>query len=163
MKKLTVALSIVLVLMFATFALGSGEDKSTDQGTGSADSTTAAANLGDYNVEIKSCRLAKDYEGKDVVIVKYVFSNVSDDEAAAFYTSVSADVYQNGVGLNSAYILEDNANYSADNQTKAIKKGATIEVEEAYELDDTTTAIEVEVSEWISFNDTKITKTFTLN
>ena len=162
MKKLTVALSIVLILMFAMFAFGSGEDTSTDQGTGSADTTTSEANIGEYKVEIKSCRLAKDYAGKDVVIVKYVFTNVSDDDAAAFYTALDAKVYQDGVGLNEAYILGESANYSTDNQTKEIKKGASIEVEEAYELNDTTTDIEVEVTEWISFSNTKITKTFTI-
>ena len=41
-------------------------------------------------------------------------------------------------------------------------KGATIEVEVAYELNDTTTDIEVEVSELISFNDSMITKTFSI-
>lgn len=162
MKKLTVALSIVLILMFAVFALGSGEDNSTNQGTGSADSGTSAANIGDYNVEIKSCRLAKDYEGKNVVIVKYVFSNISNDDSAAFYTSLDANVYQDGVGLNESYFVADSANYDAGNQTKAIKAGASIEVEVAYELNDTTTNIEVEVTEWISFNNTKITKTFTI-
>ena len=162
MKKLTVALSIVLVLIFALFALGSSEDKSVDQGKDTADDATSTANLGEYNVEITSCRLAKDYEGKDVVIVKYIFTNVGDDDAAAFYTTLDATVYQNGIGLNEAYFLDDSASYISDNQTKEIKKGASIEVEEAYTLNDATADIEVEVTEWISFNNTKITKTFTI-
>lgn len=72
------------------------------------------------------------------------------------------EVYQNGVGLNGAYFLDDSANYNAENQTKEIKKGASIEVEVAYELNDTTTDIEVEVKELFSFDDTTITKTFSI-
>ena len=151
-----------MIFTFALFAMGSGEDTSEDQGSGTAENSTEKSNLGDYQVDIQSCRLAKDFEGKDVVIVKYIFKNVSRDSAAAFYVAVDENVYQNGVGLNEAYILADSANYSADNQTKEIKKGASIEVEVAYELNDTTSDIEVEVKEWISFNNTVITKTFSI-
>ena len=74
----------------------------------------------------------------------------------------NAEVYQNGVGLNESYFVNDNANYTADNQTKDIKKGATIEVEVAYELNDISTDIEVEVTELFSFSDSSVTKTFSI-
>ena len=45
---------------------------------------------------------------------------------------------------------------------KEIKKGATLEVECAYELNDTTTDIEVEVTETFSFDDEIVTKTFSI-
>lgn len=162
MKKLTALLTVVFVLLFATFALGSGESTSEDQGKGSADSGSSSSNIGDYKVEIQSCRLAKDYTGKDVVIVKYLYTNVADDDATAFYIAFDEKVYQNGVGLNESYVLDDSANYSSDNQTKEIKKGASLEVEVAYELNDTTTDIEVEVKELFSWDDTTITKTFSI-
>lgn len=162
MKKMKVLLSIVLVLMFAMFALGSGEDSNQNQGTGAAESEESSSNIGDYTVEIQSCRLAKDYAGKDVVIVKYLYTNVAKDDATAFFVAFDETVYQNGVGLNESYVLDDSANYSADNQTKEIKKGASLEVEVAYELNDTTTDIEVEVKELFSFDDTTITKTFSI-
>ena len=162
MKKMKVLLSIMLVLMFAMFALGSGEDISQDQGTGTVESEETDTNIGDYTVEIQSCRLAKDYTGKDVVIVKYLYTNVSNEDATAFYVAFDETVYQNGVGLNESYVLDDSANYSADNPTKEIKKGASLEVEVAYELNDTTTDIEVEVKELFSFDDTTITKTFSI-
>ncbi|MBQ4101255.1 MAG: DUF5067 domain-containing protein, partial [Oscillospiraceae bacterium] len=84
------------------------------------------------------------------------------DEAAAFYIALDATVYQNGVGLNESYFLSDSANYSSDNQTKEIKKGASIEVEVAYELNDETTDIEVEVKETFSFDDAVVKKTFSI-
>ena len=162
MKKVKIMLSIVLVLMFAMFAMGSGESTSEDQGTGTAQKAETNTNIGDYTVEIASCRLAKDYAGADVVIVKYIFTNVANDTPTAFYIAFDDTVFQNGVGLNEAYILADSANYSTDNQMKEIKKGASIEVEVAYELDDTTTEIEVEVKELFSFDDTTVTKTFSI-
>ena len=154
-KLLALILAIVLVATFGIFALGSGEDSESDQGSGNADNTE----IGDYSVVIDSCRLAKDYEGKNVVIVKYKFTNNADD-AAAFYLTFDDAVYQNGVGLNEAYVIKDNANYNADNKTKEIKKGASLDVEVAYELNDNTTDIEVEVKELFSFSDKTIKKTF---
>lgn len=66
------------------------------------------------------------------------------------------------MGLNEAYLLADDANYSSDNQTKEIKKGASLDVEVAYELNDTTSDVEVEVKELFSFSDRTITKTFSI-
>ena len=161
MKKINVLLMALLMVIFAVFALGSSEggNESKDQGK----ETAGSDGIGKYSVVIDSCRLAKDYEGDAVVIVKYIFKNVSDDESASFSLTFDDQVYQNGVSLNKAYILDDSANYNSDNQTKQIKKGASIEVEVAYELNDTTTDIDVEVEELFSFDDTKLTKTFSLN
>ena len=120
-----------------------------------------AKNLINCNVEIESCRLASDYTGKPIVIVKYIFTN-KIDEPRAFSYSVEDGVFQNGVGLNKCYFAVDSANYSTDNQYKEIKKGATLDVEVAYELNDTETNIEVEVSEYFSFTDRKVTKIFSI-
>jgi len=159
MKKINALLMALLIVIFAVFAMGSGESSDKDQGKDSANNNE----IGKYSVVIDSCRLAKDYEGDDVVIVKYVFTNNADEDSASFAWTFEDAVYQNGVGLNEAYILDDSANYSIDNQTKEIKKGASIEVEVAYELNDTTTDIEVEVKELISFDETTIKKTFSIN
>lgn len=162
MKKRNILITVILVLMFAMFALGSSESTNTDQGAGSVNSTEALTNLGNYNVEIHSCRLAKDYQDKDIVIVKYIYTNVNGNNPTSFMIAFNAEVYQNGVGLNESYFVSDNANYTADNQTKDIKKGATIEVEVAYELNDISTDIEVEVTELFSFSDSSVTKTFSI-
>ena len=160
MKKL-ISLVLVAILVCSIAILSTGcVDTATsvnNQGTGNA----TANNLGEYTIEIKSCRLAKDYSGKDVAIITYGFTNNSDD-AAAFYVTFDCNVYQGGVGLNESYILSDSANYNSDNQTKSIKKGASLDVEVAYELNDTTKDINVEISALISFDDSKVTKTFTI-
>ena len=160
MKKfLCIMLAIVLVGAYCLFAVASSESESESQGDGEVEKNENKSNLGSYAVEIKSCRLAKDYEGKDVVIVTYNFTN-NDDDSVAFYIAFNDAVYQNGVGLNEAYLLDDSANYSSDNQMKEIKKGASLDVEIAYTLNDTITDIEVEVKELISFNNKVISKTF---
>lgn len=163
-KKLICCLCVFAILAsFSLFAIASGEDEGvSDQGSGSAGAAENKNNLGDYNVEIKSCRLSTDYEGKPVVIVKYAFTNNSEN-AAAFYVALNTEVYQNGVGLNESYFVDDSANYSSDNQSKEIKTGVTLEVEVAYVLNDTTTDIEVEVSEFISFSDRVVKKTFKIS
>ncbi len=161
-KTITIILAILLICVFALFAIGSGESETTNQGSGSAEvSDSKEDELGDYAVIIDSCRLAKDYEGKDIVIVKYSFTNNGDDPAS-FMFAFDETVYQDGIGLNECYVADDSANYSADNQTKDIKPGSTLDVEVAYELNDATTDIEVEVKELISFDDKTITKTFTI-
>ncbi len=162
MKKwISLILAVVLLLTFGLFAMGSGESSTDDQGSSSANADANKGNLSDCNIEIKSCRLATDYEGKKVVIVNYGYTNLSEN-ATSFMTAVEAEVYQNGVGLNEAYILDESANYSSDNQTKEIKKDAALDVEVAYELNDEITEIEVEVTEWLSLDDKKVTKTFTI-
>ncbi len=159
MKKVFSILMVLLICMFV-FTGCSFEDD--NQGTSSVAGGGSKSNLGDYNVVIKSCRLAIDYEGKDIVIVRYDFTNNSD-ESASFMFSIEANVYQNDIGLNESYFVDDSANYSSDNQTKNIKKGATLSVEVAYELNDATTDIVVEVKEWISWSDKTVTKTFKIS
>lgn len=164
MKKLTtLLLAILTIACFMLFAVASSSEGDTvDQGSGdTASKSSNAADIADCSVEIKSCRLAKDWEGKDIVIVNYSFTN-NKDEAQSFMLAFDDAVYQNGIGLNESWVVDDSANYSADNQTKEIQKGATLEVEVAYELNDTTTDIVVEVSALFSFDDAKVTKTFSI-
>lgn len=159
-KALSLIMAIMLMGTFSLFALGSTESETDNQGNGTATvNEKDDSNLGDYLVKIDSCRLTRDYEGKDVVIIKYNFTNNSEDPTA-FLTAFDDTAYQNGVGLNECYFLDDSADYSSDNQTKEIKTGKSIDVEVAYELNDTTTDVDVEVSELISFNDSVVTKTF---
>ena len=168
MKKLISCLvSFVLAVSLLTACGGGTVSQGTDSVNTEANSSHSqgggsTSNLGDYNVIIDSCRLAEDYSGKPIIIVKYLFTNNSN-EPASFMWSTDANVYQEGVGLNECYFVEDSASYSSDNQTKEIKSGVTLAVEVAYELNDTTTDIEVEVSELFSWTTSKkITKTFRL-
>ena len=133
-----------------------------NQGGGNVSSDSSSnSNLGDYDVIIESCRLATDYAGEPIVIVKYKFTN-NGEEPACFAWSFKDEAFQDGVGLNKCYLVAGSANYSSDNQTKKIKKSASLSVEVAYELNDSRTDVEIEVSELISFSDKKITKKFSI-
>lgn len=163
MKKIIpLVLAIIVITAFTAFALSSSSEDDTDLGTGEASGSQKADNeVADCSVNIESCRLAEDYEGKPIVIVKYTFTNNSDN-AQSFMSAFDDAVFQNGIGLNESWVVADSANYSSDNQTKEIQKGATLEVEVAYELNDTTTDITVELSALFSFDDKKVTKTFSI-
>ena len=151
----------VLCSCVITADLGGDTGNQENQGTANATNNSSASALGNYEVVIDSCRIAEDYEGNPIAIVKYKFTN-NDDDAAAFSWTIETNVYQDGIGLNKCYFADESANYSSDNQNKEIKTGASLFVEVAYELNDATTDIEVEVSEFISFNDKKITKIFSI-
>lgn len=161
MKKIiSLFLTLLLLISFAAFALGSTESSEENQGTGSA--SVDKGNLGDYDVQINSCRVAMDYEGNPIIIVKYTFKNVADDEAASFSWSVSDKVFQNGIELEHCYSVDDSAGYKDESQSTNIKKGASLELEVAYTLKDTVSDIEVEVEELLSFDDKSVKKTFKL-
>ena len=163
MKRITsLLLAVLLIFTYGVFALGSAESETTDQGSGTAETKKEDTNLGQYKVEIKSSRLVKDYEGDSVIIVKYTFTN-NADEPASFMFAFEDNAYQDGVGLNKAFMLDDGAKYNSDNQTKDIKKGSSIDVEVAYELNDNKTPVDIEVERLFSFDDSKITKTFKLS
>ena len=154
MKRwISLLLALVMVAAFMAFAVASGSDEpNADQGTDSVVAEKADTDLGDYSVVIDSCRLAEDYEGKAVAIIKYIYTNNSDT-ATSFMVAFDDAVYQDGIGLNPSYVVADSANYDSDNQMKEIQKGASLEVEVAYELNDTKTDLNVEVKEWISLSD----------
>ena len=149
-----------LLLLTLCSCLDSGETQS--QGSDSAlPNNSSNSTLSNYTVVIDSCRLATDYEGNPIIIVKYTFTN-NDDEPACFAWTFDHNAFQDGIGLNECYFAANSANYSSDNQIKEIKKGSTLSVEVAYKLNDSTTDVEIEVSESYSFSNKKITKKFSI-
>ena len=163
-KILSIFAVITVLLAFGLCAIASSDsgDSNDDQGSENANQNENGSNLGNYNIVIKSCRLAEDYEGKPIAIITYSFTN-NDKDPANFSFAFECNVYQDGIGLNECYFASEEANYSSDNQLKDIKQGATIDVEVAYVLNDTTTDLEVEVSELISLSEKTVKKTFTIS
>lgn len=112
--------------------------------------------LGDYECKVKSASLTTDWEGKDAVIITYEFTNNSS-EPMSFDVALEANAYQDGVGLETA-ITDDDADYF----DVEIKPGVTKDVKKVYVLRDTTTPVEVEVSELFSLSDDKVVTTVEL-
>ena len=111
---------------------------------------TNPANLGDYIVEIKSATVTQDYDGNPAVIITYSWTNNSGETTSPML-SISTAVFQNGVGMDSAFIY-DNPAYDGDMYSTDVRPGTTVDVQEAFELSDTTSPIEVEITEAFSWD-----------
>ena len=122
----------------------------------SAPEGSTSGELGDYTVSIISCEIGDDYDGGDVFIVHYGFTNNSKKEAS-FSLAISAQVFQNSVELERAYFADSN-----DSSSLFIKPGVGIEIVEAYELPDLSSPVDIELSELFSFSDDKISTTVEL-
>lgn len=103
------------------------------------------ATLGDYVVEIKSTSMTQDYEGNPVVIVTYSWTNNSSETTTPM-SSVTTKVFQDGIGLDGIYIV-GSEDYDPDTTTTEVRPGTTIDVQEAFSLNNVTAPIEVEISE----------------
>jgi hypothetical protein len=105
----------------------------------------------EYAVTIDSARTVKDYKGNPVMIVDFTFTNNSDKDAN-FMFAVSAKAFQDGVELSDSYGVDD-PDYDVEAGMKDIKPGASLKVQDAWELTGTT-PVTVECSELISWDDT---------
>lgn len=156
--------AVLALSLGACGSSNSASSGSTDQGTDAAQAETADAEPAadaKYAVTIDNAKLIKDYEDKDAVRVTYTFTNNSD-EAEMFSSAVNPTVYQDGVELSMA-IGKDSSDNVGNNANK-VKPGGTITVDLDYELSNTTSPVEVEVTELFDFNQTVIAeKTFNLS
>lgn len=116
--------------------------------------------LGDYYVKLTGVTVAEDYEGNPALIVNYDFTNNSEEAASAMF-SLNIDVFQNGLELETA-IIADASVYDSGQSMRDIQTGATLSCQDAFVLEDTTSPVEVHVSELISFDDTEVTATYNL-
>lgn len=173
-KKIGKRILIICLVVFAVFwligTLGNSSDTAAGKsGTSSVNAKNAESNkpegtIGDYVVTVKEATVVQStLDGKDILVVTYSFANNSKDPKAFLY-AITDKLFQNGVEIQSvltSFGIEDY--YSFDNKSKEIKPGVTLDVQNAYELSDTSTPVEVEISEWISFSNDKITYTIDLS
>lgn len=160
-KWIIIAVVAVVIILIAVIASGGSDDSSSEDSNASAGTSAVSAEseekandtVGDYKCVVKGAKLCKDWTGKDAVLITYEFTNNSDS-AVSFDVALDARAYQDGVGLETAILDEDTDYLDVD-----IKPGVTKEVKKAYNLRDTSTEIEIEVSELISFSDDKIVTT----
>lgn len=116
--------------------------------------------IGDYEVAIRSARLSEDYRQKDVLIVTYDFTNHGED-GMSFLIAINAKAYQNGHELSMATVTGDKE-YRIQDMMKDVEPGGTQQVQRAFLLEDTTSPVEAQVSELISMNQDKFSRTFDL-
>ena len=125
------------------------------EGTEESQETTEAtrtnpANLGDYAVEIKSATVTQDYDGNPAVIITYSWTNNSSETTSPML-SISTAVFQDGISMEPAFIY-DEPTYDGDMYSTDVRPGTTVDVQEAFELSNTTSPIEVEITEAFSWD-----------
>ena len=105
----------------------------------------------DYTVTYNNFSLSSDYEGNTVIIENLTFKNLSS-EARPFFTTSNVTLYQDGIELEDAYFV-DGCDYGLS-QTK-LQQGASLDVQQAHVLRNTTSPVYIEITDWISFNGKK--------
>lgn len=152
-KKLIIIGVIAVILIIGIAAMsGGGEpvEKEPNSLNASGEVADHSNTVGNYGCVVKEAKLCKDYAGKDAVLITYEFTN-NGSEATSFDVALVDNVFQDGVGLERAYLDEDTDDFDV-----SIKPGVTKDVRKAYLLRDTTTDLEVEITEWLSFSNDKI-------
>ncbi|MBK2001880.1 DUF5067 domain-containing protein [Listeria ivanovii subsp. londoniensis] len=165
MKKWKKALLLIggLTLSLALTACGTTEDTSSEAKTETAKAETKEKKkkdpnkLGDYQVEIISLEVIKDYEGKDAIAVKSKFTNNSK-ENISFMVAIDQQAFQNGTQLETTVSSGD----VLGNTDKDVQPGSSLEVTETYSLQDTQNKVDIEAKELISFSDNTVKKSFEL-
>lgn len=114
--------------------------------------------LGDYELLYKDACLMEDFDGADALVLTLDFTNNSK-EMSTYFWSVYGTAMQNDTELESAIIYTDYDAYEMidDNQFEEVDPGATLEVQVAYVLEDTTSEVEVTFEEMIGSKNGKIT------
>lgn len=119
-----------------------------------APSGSVSGTLGDYAVSVLSHKLSQDYEGNPAVVITFGFTNNGDD-ASNFMASIICKAFQDGVQLENAIITGDDGG-NGESQARNVKPGAGTEVSAAYLLTSSTSPVELEIEEFMSFSDEKI-------
>lgn len=110
--------------------------------------------LGKYDVEILDWHRSKNYEDKECIVIRYSYTNNSEDPQA-FEWTIHQQAFQNGVQLDVTYI-DGETNFD-----KEIMPGYTAEVFCAFVLQDNS-PVTAMCEELISLNNARIEKEFAL-
>lgn len=125
----------IIVILFVIASLGSSGSSEEDD----------VNNIGYYYVEVADSKVVQDYNGDNVLIVTYNYTNNSSN-AISFDMAFITHAYQNGVEIEkcySEYSIEDDFDYdSIDNN---LQPGVTSTVQEAFYVSDMSTDVEIEI------------------
>lgn len=103
-----------------------------------------------------------DYEGHNTIIITYEYKN-TDKENHSFMSGLRDKVFQKGTGLKTAYFVDDVQGYNEDSQDTELQPNGSLTVTVAYQLNDDTSPVDVEISSGIDYlGKSKVTQTFDL-
>lgn len=120
----------------------------------SLDTLEAVESEAEFEIEIGDVVVTDDGDDKDLLVMNLTFTNNSD-EANSFGSAVDFEIFQNDISLKSGYLPYNHP--SADealssNTYTDVKKGASLEVQVVYELNDPSAPIEVKAVDAWSFD-----------
>lgn len=155
---------VIALLTLGIIGGGSNNTPTNPSSLDNNDVTIAATSTTDNEIDGKLCEIisaeigGQNYEGKPTVVITYKYTNNSN-ESESFDIAFMDTVFQNGIECSPDYSYEINE----DNSHKEIRPGATIEVKKSYILNDTVTDLEIEITGFISWDNTVITKTIPIS
>ena len=117
------------------------KEESAESSEESSEEETEAA---EFVFAINSTSLGKDYEDKDVLIIKYDFTNNSD-EATSFTFACQDTVFQDGIECDSTVIGCDDID--SQEQLNDIQPGKTYTVTIGYHISDTSKPVDVVITD----------------
>ena len=104
-----------------------------------------------YNITYVKHELSEDYEGNPCLLFYYTYTNNGEEASNAAVNSY-IQVFQNGIQCDTAFLMDAPDEYG--NSMKDVQPGYSIDVCEAFSLEDTSD-VTLEASDLISFSDEK--------
>lgn len=129
--------------------------------TGGEDLPAGAGYVGEHYVETKEAILSTDYEGNPVIVVTFAWTNNSDKGLSSM-SEIMAKCFQDGVELESAVGIMNDEILDGKPYMTEIKPGASVDVQRAFLLRDTSNPVLFEMDELFG-SDNPVSMTFTLS
>lgn len=169
-KKVTrntiiIIVSIFIAIIFFNFVFYLTDDDTYQSPSNSLnENSTLNENIIDnkYELSLTNSKVVTDNSNKKVLIVTFDFKNLTD-EATNFSYSLDAKAFDDGVELDTPISMWGIDGYDFHNNDLDIKPGKSIQVQEAYYLNNNTKEVDIEIVPWVSFNEEIIYKTFKIN
>lgn len=138
---------LVVLMLFGLTACGKDQAKDPNE-----------LKIGSYELLYKGAKLMKDYDGNDAIVLTLDYTNNSK-ETTSYLWSVVETATQNGAELEMAtiFISEDSFDTVTESQFSDVEPGATMEIQVAYELKDTTSEVELIFEEILGNKSGKLT------
>ena len=114
-----------------------------------------------YELIITNSKVVTDNDKRKVLVVTFDFKNLTD-EAVNFSYSLDTKAFDDGIELDKPISMWGIDGYDFHNNDLDIKPGKSIQVQQAYYLNEETKEVDVEIYPWVSF-DKQAYKTFKIN
>lgn len=134
--------------LYDAYLLISDEIEARQNKSAASSGALASGTLGECDVSILGATLGTDYSGAPCIILNLEWQH-RNQEAQAFFSSLQAKVFQNGIQCNSAIVMDSS---SSINTMTEIKPNTPVQLFATYSLQDTTSPIEVEIEKFFDFS-----------